>query len=701
MRSRFYILMLFALTAASAAAQTATRINLNPTTPAAPTGTLNVHFQNDTGTPTANVSGYVTYPTIQVPCITGTDLSSPVQAALSLLAGSDGGVIDARLCTFFPGWINGVTIVTPNVTLLLPCDVINVSGYLYIGAGTRNARILGCGYMGATGVTGQQGGTTLNYTGSLSLFTIGDPTYLTDTVGAEIGDLAIVTANGASTANAITIDRTQDVYVHDLVINGGGSLSQTGLVLNGSGNYTGGEFRNIKMENLGTTIFMSGTGSDSTNASTFTRLHIVCPNTAGTPLSGSVGIDLIAGDGNTFTGGDVEDCDTMLSLGASATNNTFLGLRNEGSNTQIDALTGSSYNLWIGGGTLFLGKLIDAGTHNSFIDAFHTGQNNLNGSLWRAQADSDVTDHEYDGIGTGNVRGHQLEYATDVPSTTNTFQNTWLWGPGDGTTGLQLFQLEDLLNSLTRFGVQQNTTAGGNAQTFLNSLGTGQVCMNCSSGSGTGGFFVGSGGSSPTAVFNVASSGQSYQTGEHDFYNGTTEVWQFECASLTSCVLRNANATVPMSPLTFVTSGGTSLASQGTGSVLINNASNAGTGGFGVYLGGADNTVLGFSVTGYNGSNANVTVQVGSASGYGNLAIGNHLNQLATGDTAGSCSPAGGTTCSISLQHSFTAALCFCSDTATSSPVACSAYYSGGDIKLTAATSTSDTLGGMCIGNPN
>ena len=139
----------------------------------------------------------------------------------------------------------------------------------------------------------------------------------------------------------------------------------------------------------------------------------------------------------------------------------------------------------------------------------------------------------------------------------------------------------------------------------------------------------------------------------------------------------------------------------GPSSVLINNASNAGTGGFGVYLGGADNTVLGFSVTGYNGSNANVTVQVGSASGYGNLAIGNHLNQLATGDTAGSCSPAGGTTCSISLQHSFTAALCFCSDQSTTAPLACSAYYSGGDIKLTSVSVTSDTLGGMCIGNPN
>ena len=115
-------------------------------------------------------------------------------------------------------------------------------------------------------------------------------------------------------------------------------------------------------------------------------LHIDCSSSGGSPITGTVGINLAYGDGNTFTGGDVESCDTMLALGAGATNNTFIGVRNENSNSQIAAATGSSYNLWLTGGTMFTGKLSDSGTHNSFADAFHRSCNNLNGDLWRSQS---------------------------------------------------------------------------------------------------------------------------------------------------------------------------------------------------------------------------------------------------------------------------------------------------------------------------
>ena len=106
-------------------------------------------------------------------------------------------------------------------------------------------------------------------------------------------------------------------------------------------------------------------------------------------------------------------------------------------------------------------------------------------------------------------------------------------------------------------------------------------------------------------------------------------------------------------------------------------------------------------MSGYNGSNANETATVGSASGVGNLQIGNHLNQLAAGDYGGTCATSSGTTCHVSLQHSYTAAICFCSDTATSGPILCSAYYASGDIQVIAASSATHTYGAMCIGNPN
>jgi hypothetical protein len=102
------------------------------------------------------------------------------------------------------------------------------------------------------------------------------------------------------------------------------------------------------------------------NASTFVRLHIDCPTSGGSPISGTYGINLQQGDGNTFTGGDVEGCNTALHLGANAQNNTIVGLRNENSN-QVVADAGSSYNNWMTGGTMFTGKLTDNGTRNSFL----------------------------------------------------------------------------------------------------------------------------------------------------------------------------------------------------------------------------------------------------------------------------------------------------------------------------------------------
>ena len=107
------------------------------------------------------------------------------------------------------------------------------------------------------------------------------------------------------------------------------------------------------------------------NASTFVRLHIDCPMSEWKSDERNVGINLQQGDGNTFTGGDVEGCATALHLGANAQNNTMVGLRNENSTNQVIADAGSSYNNWMTGGTMFTGKLTDNGTRNSFLDTFH------------------------------------------------------------------------------------------------------------------------------------------------------------------------------------------------------------------------------------------------------------------------------------------------------------------------------------------
>ena len=183
------------------------------------------------------------------------------------------------------------------------------------------------------------------------------------------------------------------------------------MTLDGTGNYTGGTFLDDEFGGFGTAVNAIGhqvanpATTDWMNASTFVRLHIDCPTSSGSPISGTYGINLQQGDGNTFTGGDVEGCATALHLGPNAQNNTIVGLRNENSTNQVVADAGSPYNNWMTGGTMFTGQLTDNGTRNSFLDTFHRSFNGLNGDWYGSQQDATVTNHYRLGIGTGNERG--------------------------------------------------------------------------------------------------------------------------------------------------------------------------------------------------------------------------------------------------------------------------------------------------------
>lgn len=657
--------LVLAMAAGTAISAGQTGINLNHSTPAPPAGTYNVTFQNDSSVPTRNISAYVTFPVLTVACPTTGDLSAPVNTLLATLAGGSGAVVDARACRAATTWTNTVTVETPNVTVLLPCTNLTASAALNIGAGINNVRVLGCGYMGGTGNSGPQGGTAWLYTGGGIAFQIGDPSYATNTTGAEIGEMSIVTSGAGSSATGIAFYRTTDLYVHDLVVNGSSALTQTGLLLDGSGNYTGGDFRNVRIEGQGIALLLTGhhdgavTG-DYANASTFSRLHIDCPTSAGSPITGTIGVDIQGGDGNTFIGGDVEGCDTMLELGAAATDNTLLGVRNENSNTQVNAASGSQYNLWLTGGTMFTGKLVDAGTHNSFTDAFHNSANNLNGSLWRSQADATVTNHIDTGIGLGNVRGLQDEYETDVPGTPNAYQYAWLWGPGDGTTGVQAWVLQDLLNNVPRFGASQYTAGGGNAQSFLNAAGSGLVCFQCSANAGTGGVAFGSGGATPSTIAAYDASGNLYQLGRHDFYSGSTLSWRFNCASTGSCQIESMTPTANQPHLRMFNGTETEIDSEGAYGVVINNTSVSGTGGFSVFGGGPTyyNTHL-FDVTQSGGVASYHFPSLATTGGRWCLDVDNSGYLYTTGQPCGTGSGSGSVTeVQITMPSDFTLSGC-------------------------------------------
>jgi hypothetical protein len=683
-----------------APAQLATGVDYNAATPAAPAGARNVIWQNDSNRPTVHASAYVTYPTLQIACPTGSDLSTAVNAMLAYVPTGQGGILDARACNANYTWNSATTINTPNTVILLPCGTLTVTQPFTVTYGIRNVAIHGCSYQGGSNVSGTSGGTVWNWQGSGSAFIIGDPADNYNTGGFVITDMAITTPSAGASAHAIDFHRVTEIDFERVYLIGNATTGQTGLTLDGTGNYSGGQFIGVHIASFGTAVTMTGTSAGAANASTFVRLHIDCATSSGSPIAGTVGINLAYGDGNTFTGGDVESCDTMLALGAGAANNTFIGVRNENSNTQVAAAAGSSYNLWETGGTMFTGRLTDSGTHNTFWDAFHRQFNNLNGDLWRSQADATITNHVYTGIGLGNVRGRQDGYITDVPNSPGSYQNAWLWGPGDGTTGAQVWVLTDLLANVPRFGASQTTAGRGNDQTFLNSTGSAAVCINCSGGAGTSGFSVSGGGATPATVWQTDGSGNTTQNGYQRFWASGAEVWRFSCATYAACGISAYTGGIGSPHIRMFGGSGTELDSESTYAVTVNNTSGSGTGGFIVYEGGSNSGVAAFIVTGAGATSQPGNSQIGSASGTGNLTIGSHLNQLATTDFAGHCTMTT-TTCTVSFQHSWTSTPACTATVRGTSPFYAAVSVTTNVATVTANASNTATWNVICPGDPN
>ena len=473
----------------------------------------------------------------QVDQFPGADIGAKIQACVNSLNASYGGTCDARDFAGNLSMASNLTIAMPNTAVLLPCATIATANQIVVTAGTRNVSLRGCALRGGTAASGSQGGTVFAYSGAGAMVMVGDPTYVVDTPGFHMDDVAInTTAATSATAQGLVAYRTQEMDLESLYFLG--NANQTGMTLDGTGNYTGGTFLDDQLGGFGTAVNAIGhqvanpATTDWMNASTFVRLHIDCPTASGNPISGKYGINLQQGDGNTFTGGDVEGCATALHLGANAQNNTMVGLRNENSTNQIVADAGSQYNNWMTGGTMFTGRLTDNGTRNSFLDTFHRSFNALNGDWYGSQQDATLTNHFRLGIGAGNERGLLNEIQTD-------YGYRWNYGFSDGTSGQQVYQVQDLLNNVNRLQIQQwnHGQSSTSNQTALNAAGTGNVCFNCSSNAGTGGVSFSSGGATPATEATVDSAGDAQ-------FNGTLQVGGTSQSTGTMTVRNNADAEV-------------------------------------------------------------------------------------------------------------------------------------------------------------
>ncbi len=453
----------------------------------------------------------------QVDQFPGGDFGAKLQACLNTLNATYGGTCDARNFSGNLVLSSSLIIGKANATVQLPCATISTSNKIQVLAGTRNVTLHGCALRGASASSGSAGGTVFLYSGTGAMMEVGDPTYGVDTSGFHIDNAVInTTGSNSSTAEGLAAYRTQEMNLASLYLLG--NPSQTGMTLDGTGNYTGGTFQDIELGGFGTAVNAIGhqnanaMTTDWLNASTFLRLHIDCPTNGSAPIAGTYGINLQQGDGNTFTGGDVEGCSTALHLGPNAQNNTIVGLRNENSTNQVVADAGSSYNNWITGGTMFTGQLTDNGTRNSFLDTFHRSFNGLNGDWYGSQQDATVTNHFRLGTGSGNERGLLNRYQTDSGY-------RWTTGFSDASAGEQFYQVLDELNNVYRLSIGQynNGQSSSNNQTVINAAGSGAVVLNGSSNSGTGGIVFGSGGANAALVGSINNAGNAQ-------FNGTLQV---------------------------------------------------------------------------------------------------------------------------------------------------------------------------------
>jgi hypothetical protein len=547
----------------------------------------------------------------QVDQFPGSTFGAKLQACVNGLSSASGGVCDARN---FPNALTlstNVTIATPNAAIYLPCATITTAAQVVVTPGTRNVAIHGCSYQGGSTASGTQGGTVWVYTGSSNAFQIGDMTGAANTPGFWMHDININTGTAGASAAGIYFERAQEVRLDGVYLNGNSGPSQTGVVLNGTGNYAGGTFIDVYINGFGTGWLLTGDSvGNYANASTFIKTHVVCATSGGNPITGTIGVNLAEGDGNTWSGGDVESCDTMFHLGAAAINNTIVGLRNENSNTQYVADSGSSFNSVLTGGTLFTGKLIDNGSRNSFSDAFHRATNGIKGDWYASQQDATVTNHQRLGTGTGNERGMLSEVQTD-------YGNRWLEGYSDAMgTGFQIWQLQDLVNNVNRFSIGQYLSGAANVVTnvVLNNGGcytsNTPPTVTFSGGGGTGA--AGTATMTTTANQNC-NGGAGYQVGSVTMTSGGSGY-----TSAPTVTFAGSNQVTAPNPIAeIVTAGGTNnqtvINAAGSGAIVLNGSNNAGTGGIVIGSGGASNTTIA-TISGTGNAQFVGALQVGGAS---------------------------------------------------------------------------------------
>jgi hypothetical protein len=198
-----------------------------------------------------------------------------------------------------------------------PCAVSFGVNTITVSAGAHGARIFSDIPLGSV-VVAQNTGCVYNYTGSGTFITVGASS--ADTIGFGLDRIALNLNAAGSAAVALELVRVQDYELNDFnCIGHGRDTTQQCVILDGRGNFTGGEIRKPRITGMFKGIQLTGNGVHAGNANT-----IISGNIASPPAGASIGIDFQAGSsGNVIDGTDVEGFAIGYNFGGTSNGNSL------------------------------------------------------------------------------------------------------------------------------------------------------------------------------------------------------------------------------------------------------------------------------------------------------------------------------------------------------------------------------------------
>lgn len=267
---------------------------------------------------------------------------------------ANGGIVDARGETGAQVLSADLTISTKRVTILCGPMVLTLGSFkIIVTAGTHAVRFVGCNLFGGQFYPDATA-TYLQYTGNSDAITVGTSVSATETFLME--DMAVAIGDGGDNARAVVLNNLTLWTMRRVRMTGKATGTQSLLVLDGTGGYTGlGLAEQCRLNSGHYALHMTGSGVNGANANMFSMCSI-------TGAATHYGIRMDAGGGNTFIGCDVEGWGTGLYCAFG--HNKFLAMRFESNTADINFTAASSVN-YIQYTTDGTGTVTDAGSTNT------------------------------------------------------------------------------------------------------------------------------------------------------------------------------------------------------------------------------------------------------------------------------------------------------------------------------------------------